>query len=217
MNKDNICSHNNKYKNFINNNFNNNNYLTNKNYINNNNTINSLKNKCAGGIIIDPWNNINNYTKYNILIIKQRLGNNWGLPKGHCEEGEDLEYAAIREIKEETGIDFSELVEGIDYLKVYIPENNGYNLTNKKNIKRISFFIFVLLKKGNQIKKNKRDYNEIKDISWINVLRLRKLAEKNPPNFRCNRTLGNQTFNLLDEICAVTFNLLSEKKLIINQ
>ena len=50
MNKDNICSHNNKYKNFINNN----NYLTNKNYINNNHTINSLKNKCAGGIIIDP-------------------------------------------------------------------------------------------------------------------------------------------------------------------
>lgn len=211
MNKDNICIKNNKYNNIINNN-----YLINKNYINNNHINSNLKTKSAGGIIIDPWNNINNYTKYNILIIKQRLGNNWGLPKGHCEDGEDLEYAAIREIREETGIDFSELKEGIDYLKVYIPENNGFNSTNKKNIKRISFFIFVLLKRGNQIKKNKRDYNEIKDISWINVLRLRKLSEKNPPNFKCNRTLGNQTFNLLDEICLITFNLLLEKNLIVN-
>lgn len=171
------------------------------------------KSRSAGGIIIDPWNNINDCEKYNILIIKQRIGNNWGLPKGHCEEGEDLESGAIREIKEETGIDFDLLEEGIDYLKVNIPDINN-SISNKKNIKRISFFIYVLLKKGNEIKKYRRDYKEIKDLSWINVIRLRKLADKNPPNFKCNRTLGNQTFNLLDEICAFTFKLLINKNYI---
>lgn len=179
-----------------------------------NNNINNNKTKSAGGIIIDPWNNIQNHEKYNILIIKQRLTNNWGLPKGHCEEGEDTEIAAVREIREETGIDFDSLEEGIDYLRVFIPDSNSNSWSNKRNIKRISFFIFVLLKKGNQIKKNKRDYKEIMDISWINVERLRKLSIKNPPNFRCNRTLGTQTFNLLNEICQFTFNLLNEKKII---
>ena len=38
------------------------------------------------------------------LVIRDNHGN-WGFPKGHLEEGEDLFEAAHREIKEETGID----------------------------------------------------------------------------------------------------------------
>ena len=48
------------------------------------------------------------YTKENdeilYLLIRDNHGN-WGFPKGHLEEGEDLFQAAHREIKEETGID----------------------------------------------------------------------------------------------------------------
>ena len=47
------------------------------------------------------------YTKINdeilYLLIQDNHGN-WGFPKGHLEEGEDLFQAARREIEEETGI-----------------------------------------------------------------------------------------------------------------
>lgn len=38
------------------------------------------------------------------LVIKDNNGN-YGFPKGHLEENETMEQAAIREIKEETGIE----------------------------------------------------------------------------------------------------------------
>ena len=79
-----------------------------------NEKVYKYKVRSAGGIVIDPWNNIYNPEKYNVLIIKQRLGDNWGLPKGHCEQGEDLEKCALREIREETGIDFIQLNSNMD-------------------------------------------------------------------------------------------------------
>lgn len=40
-----------------------------------------------------------------LLLIKNANGGHWSFPKGHVEEGETEEETAIREIKEETGID----------------------------------------------------------------------------------------------------------------
>jgi predicted NUDIX family NTP pyrophosphohydrolase len=40
-------------------------------------------------------------------IFKNKDDGHWGIPKGEVEEGEDLLTAAIRETKEETGIDVS--------------------------------------------------------------------------------------------------------------
>lgn len=169
----------------------------------------TFKEKSAGGIIIDPWNNVDNPEKYNVLIIKQRLGNNWGLPKGHCEYGEDLEMCAMREIREETGIDFRELKEGYDYLKIHFRDKNNL-LIEKKKIKKISFFMFLLLKRGNLLKRYKRDYEEIKEITWINIPRLKKLCDKNHPNFKCNRTLSPNSSFLLKKICEHSYHLLQE-------
>ena len=38
------------------------------------------------------------------LILRQRHGRAWGLPKGHLEPGEDAAAAAVREVQEETGV-----------------------------------------------------------------------------------------------------------------
>lgn len=38
------------------------------------------------------------------LLTRSRRGF-WGFPKGHLEEGESFEDAALREVKEETGLD----------------------------------------------------------------------------------------------------------------
>lgn len=40
-----------------------------------------------------------------LLLIKHANGGHWSFPKGHVEEGETEEETALREIKEETGID----------------------------------------------------------------------------------------------------------------
>lgn len=39
-----------------------------------------------------------------ILLISTRSGRRWQLPKGHVEEGESRRQAAVREVREETGV-----------------------------------------------------------------------------------------------------------------
>lgn len=51
--------------------------------------------KIAGGIVWNP--------KLGVVVVNQNH-NSWSLPKGHVEHGEELLPAAIREIREETGI-----------------------------------------------------------------------------------------------------------------
>ena len=74
--------------------------------------------------------------------------------------------------------------------------------------------MFVLLKRGNEIRKYKRDFKEIKDISWINIIRLKKLSEKGLESFKCNRTLGYQSLNLLYQDCFHTYHILNDRSLI---
>lgn len=40
-----------------------------------------------------------------LLLIKHANGGHWSFPKGHVEAGEKEEETAVREVKEETGID----------------------------------------------------------------------------------------------------------------
>ena len=43
--------------------------------------------------------------KYAVLLIKNKYTDFWSFPKGHVEAGENEYQTAIRETKEETGID----------------------------------------------------------------------------------------------------------------
>ena len=43
--------------------------------------------------------------KYAVLLIKNKYTDFWSFPKGHVEDGENEYQTAIRETKEETGID----------------------------------------------------------------------------------------------------------------
>lgn len=67
--------------------------------------------RSAGVVILDA--------QKRILLVRENLphkANLWHIPAGSVEEGEALEHAAIREAKEETGLD----VKLIAYLNTYV-------------------------------------------------------------------------------------------------
>lgn len=57
----------------------------------------------AGGVVLREIDG-----SVHVLLIKDPY-RNWGLPKGHLEEGEDSRAAALREVREETGLQELEL------------------------------------------------------------------------------------------------------------
>jgi 8-oxo-dGTP pyrophosphatase MutT (NUDIX family) len=62
--------------------------------------------KSAGGVVVRPTDG-----EHRVLLIRDPYGK-WGLPKGHLEDGEGNEEAALREVNEETGLEDLEL--GVD-------------------------------------------------------------------------------------------------------
>ena len=70
----------------------------------------------AGAVLYTIIDNKINY------LISLDFHNNWGFPKGHLEAGENNLQAAIREIKEEVGID-AQIDTGFEKELVYVMPN----------------------------------------------------------------------------------------------
>ena len=74
-----------------------------------------LKEKSCGALVF-----LREGDKVDFLILKHRLGGHWSFPKGHVEQGESERQTALREIKEETGLDVR-LMEGFRQKVSYSP------------------------------------------------------------------------------------------------
>lgn len=77
--------------------------------------IKCLHEKSCGAIIFYTGKN---NTK--ILLVKNNNGRYWSFPKGHIESGETEKQTAIREIKEETGLEV-EIKDGFREVSDYCP------------------------------------------------------------------------------------------------
>lgn len=167
-------------------------------------------NKSAGVILIDPWSSANIYdpSSYRVMVVQQRNSGAWGLPKGHLEKDEALLPAAHRELLEETGIQIGNLVEGEDYVPLVF-ENCVGTTSNHVQIKKIHFFVYVLMRRGSSLIHGSYDDKEISAVSWMNVQgwfvdapSSYYTAKPQPPRY--NRTLSDTSVNILMDICAKT-------------
>ena len=61
---------------------------------------------------------------YEVALVYRKRHDDWSLPKGHIEEGETREEAALREVKEETGLD-ARIVEPLGEIVYFYRRKNG--------------------------------------------------------------------------------------------
>lgn len=86
-----------------------------------------------------------------LLVVKERLGQKWSLPKGHIHTGEVPEACALREMYEETGI--------------HLP-SNGYSEYKKFAEGFGGYFIYRM---EEELPTNPQDTQEIDTAAWIDV------------------------------------------------
>jgi 8-oxo-dGTP pyrophosphatase MutT (NUDIX family) len=111
----------------------------------------------AGGLVFDDRAD----GRWVVLIAHRNAAGvlQWTLPKGRVEEGEDLPAAAVREVREETGLDARITAElgVVDYWFVWRPDRIRYH-------KYVHYFLMAF--EGGDF--SRRD-DEAEDVAWLPI------------------------------------------------
>lgn len=105
----------------------------------------------AGGIVFRKDKN-----KIQYLLVKDS-SNNWTIPKGHIEPHEEAKEAALREIKEETGLASLEIVKDLGSTKYFYCEG-------KTLILKTVYLFLIAHEKNEELNPDKK---EIKGATWL--------------------------------------------------
>lgn len=127
---------------------------------------------CAGGLV---------FFESQLLILK-RLNGVWLFPKGHIESGETPEMAALREVREESGIT-AEIIRKID--------STTYTFLEKgvKHLKTVDWFLMVT--DSNRIDLEKDFFN---DGMWISK------EQRNILSFPADQALADSAFTFISTL-----------------
>jgi 8-oxo-dGTP diphosphatase len=91
-----------------------------------------------------------------------RVRNRWGLPKGHVEEGESVQETALREVREETGLDGRVVAKLGDITYWYT--NKTHEGEPIRIFKRVYFFLVRYL--GGDVRQHDE---EVEEASWMPI------------------------------------------------
>ena len=103
-------------------------------------------------------------THSKVLIVYEKRRDFWGFPKGHVESGETETQTALREVKEEVGIDVKILEPKFRYVTNYITENGQIDKTS-------IYYIAETIDEA----KIKNQEAEIEDSKWATIDEAKKL------------------------------------------
>jgi bis(5'-nucleosidyl)-tetraphosphatase len=95
--------------------------------------------------------------EWQFLLIQHHAGH-WGFPKGHAEAGETAIETALRELREETGVQPDGVLEDTPFVEEYWFEKNGERVE-----KTVTYFVGWV-----QSEKVECQVQEIQAYAWVN-------------------------------------------------
>src|SRR6266850_3230916 len=96
-----------------------------------------------------------------VALISVGDDNRWQLPKGLVDKGESTEDAAVREVREEAGID-TEIVERLDKVEYwYFWKENGQRVRYHKYV-----YFYLLRYKSGDVRNHDHEVNEAR---WFKI------------------------------------------------
>ncbi|MGB9856640.1 MAG: NUDIX hydrolase [Dictyoglomaceae bacterium] len=104
------------------------------------------------------------FNKDKVLILQRKNGN-WVLPKGHVEEGENVEKTAVREVEEETGIK-AKIIDYVGEIEYHAPATEFHPEEDKK----VKWFLMEAL--NSDIKVEEDIFVQGKFVSFEEALNL---------------------------------------------
>lgn len=112
----------------------------------------SIKNEIsAGGVVFRRHN-----SGLEVALTSREKGKIWCLPKGQVEQGESLEQTALREVREETGLQ-GNLIQKLDEIRYWY-----YSKWEKTRVSKLVHFYLMECLGGN----TKDHDSEVDEVRW---------------------------------------------------
>lgn len=143
----------------------------------------------AGGVVCRR----NSDGMLEVALIATQQGERWGLPKGLVEKGEALEETALREVREETGLE-AEILERLAPIEYwYWWGEGGQKVRYHKKV-----YYFLMAYRGGDVAQH--DF-EVEDVRWFPIDEAIKRASHRTEREMLRRSLGgDRAYSVLNRM-----------------